>query len=568
MNETERKTQESAIAERRMDHDTEVAFMLAAANLLILLVCWRIQGIQADESTYIYGALEMLKGKSIYRDFWVFYPPGIFFLAMAAFALLGKTLFSVRLVLILGASATTAALYLLGRRFLSRFPSAAGAIFFMTAGVNLWPVFGHHWNSTFALIISVYFRARFLEQSENRFLAWSGLFAGATLLLQLHKGIPLVAAVLLIILLRVTMDGESGVHRFTCFAKTGLIFLCWSLIPAALALAYLAKCGVMRETFEAVILFPFRQLTGIGNPDYGVPYAAYTVGVISNLMKFLNVRWLTGISVYAVAFTITVAAPISAVLAPVVLLQKKKRLSRESFQVPLFVSIAALACLVGSFGRPDFHHLVTAAPLGYMTLAFLCCWNTPRENGNRRFKLSAIPLRATFVVLFAASIWTGAGTLIYGLHVKTIYFDSPLGFIALAPEKVPDPTASTPYESLITFVKMNTAPDEAIFTMPSSPFLYYLTDRENATRYTMLMSSLRDRRQMDEIIAALEEDQTRWVILDPAASWMQYKAALPYADEEEFRRNPLLLYVRTNYRKVADYGGFKVMERAEPASAR
>ena len=89
MKDPEPKEQNAAVAERRRSSDGELALILAAANLLILLVCWKIQGVQADESTYIYGALEMLKGKSIYRDFWVFYPPGIFFLSMICIFLTG-----------------------------------------------------------------------------------------------------------------------------------------------------------------------------------------------------------------------------------------------------------------------------------------------------------------------------------------------------------------------------------------------------------------------------------------------------------------------------------------------
>jgi 4-amino-4-deoxy-L-arabinose transferase-like glycosyltransferase len=568
MNDPEPTEQDAVAAEQRRSSDVELALILAAANLLILLVCWKIQGVQADESTYIYGALEMLKGKSIYRDFWVFYPPGIFFLAVGAFAVLGKTLFSVRLIMILGACATTAVLYLLGRRFMSRFPSAAAATLFMTAGVNLWPVFGHHWNSTFALVVSAYFMTRFLEQSQNRFLAWSGLFAGVTLLLQLHKGIPLVAGVLLIVFASAVMTGESGSHRFKGSLRTGLMFLFWTMIPVGMAVLYLAACGVLREAAGAVILFPFRQLTGVGNPDYGVPYAAYSVGVISTLMKFLEVPGITTTCVHAVAIMITVAAPLSAVLVPVVLLQRRRRLGMESVQVPFFAAIAALGCLIASVGRPDFHHLVTAAPMGYLTLAFLAFSKSPFDNGSVQFKLLNVPRRIVFAGLLAASVWIGAGTLLYGVHVKTLYLDSPLGFVALASEEESEPMVSTPYESLISFIKVNTAPDEKIFVMPSSPFLYYLTGRENATRYTMLMSSLRDHEQMSEIIAALEQDRTRWVILDPAASWRQYKAALPYADEEEFRRNPLLRYIRTNYRKTVDYSGFELMERAEEASSR
>ncbi len=160
----------------------------------------------------------------------------------------------------------------------------------------------------------------------------------------------------------------------------------------------------------------------------------------------------------------------------------------------------------------------------------------------------------------------GAGTLLYGFHVKTLYLDSPLGFVSLASEEELEPTVQTQYESLITTIKMNSAADEKIFVMPSSAFLYYLAERGSASRYPMLLSSMRDNAQMAEIIAELERDQTRLVVLDPAASWRQFKAALPYADERAFRENLLLRYIHQNYKKIGDYGAFQLMKRKPPRS--
>ncbi len=548
--------------------DILIALILAAANLLMLTVCWKIQGVQADESTYIYGALEMLKGRLIYRDFWVFYPPGIFFLAIGAFTLLGKSLFAVRLVLIAGACVTTGVLYLLGRRFMPRLPSAVASILFIVAGVNLWPVFGHHWNSTFALVCSAYFMVLFLERPRNGFLVLSGLFAGATLLLQLHKGVPLVAASLAILLARNLADRSSAPQPSKPFVKAAMVFLLCSLIPVGMAAVYLLSNGVLQQAVAAVIIFPYRHLAGVGNPDYGVPYGAFSLDLLSSLMKFLKVPGITPVSVRVVAAVITLIAPLSALLVPGILLIRRKRFTQGTFEVPLFVCFASLACLAASVSRPDFHHLLTAVPMGYLTLAFVVYSIALPRTGGARSRLASAVVAAVFAALLAPTLWVGAGTFLYGMHVEKLSLDSPLGFMASTSEGGSGPLLLSPYESLIAFIKMNTEPGERIFVMPSSPFLYYLTDRESAARFPMLMSSMNDAEQMAEIIADLERDRTRWVILDPAASWRQFKVALPYADEREFRENPLLRYIHEHYRKVADYGGFEVMERFEDNPAR
>lgn len=557
---------DSNARDRRVDILT--ALILAAANLSMLIVCWKIQGVQADESTYIYGALEMLKGRSIYRDFWVFYPPGIFFLAIGAFTLLGKSLFAVRLVLILGAGATTAVLYLLGRRFMPRLPSAAASVLFIGVGVNLWPVFGHHWNSTFALVCSAYFMALFLERPRNGLLVLSGLFAGITLLFQLHKGVPLMAAGVAILFVKSLIDKESTSRPFRSFVKVVAVFSLCSLIPVGMAALYLLKNDALRQAVAAVIVFPYTHLAGLAKPDYGVPYGAFTVSLLSSLMKFLKVPGVTPVSVRAVTVIITLIAPLSAVLVPGVLLIRRRRFAQGKFVVPLFVSVASLACLAASASRPDFHHLLTGVPMCYPTLAFVVYSIASSRPGGGRSRLASALGGAAFTALLAPSLWVGAGTFLYGLRVERLYLDSPLGFIASTSEGKSGGPLITPYESLIAFIKTNTVPAERIFVMPSSPFLYYLTDRESASRFPMLMSSMNNAEQMAEIIADLERDGTRWVILDPVASWREFKVALPYADEKEFRENPLLRYIHEHYRKVADYGGFEVMERVEDGPER
>ncbi|MBI4831837.1 MAG: glycosyltransferase family 39 protein [Candidatus Lindowbacteria bacterium] len=555
----------SAIVERASKPqnrlDFALACLLALANLAVLSVCWKIQGIQADESTYIYGALEMIKGSLIYRDFWVFYPPGIFFLAIAAFGLLGKSLFALRLTLILEAAVTTAALYLLGRRCVPRFASISACILFIALGVDLWPVFGHHWNSTFALVFSVYFMARFLEDERHRFLMGSGLFVGITLLFQLHKGIPLAAGALFILLVRSLARNGLHVPALKDSVKVTCVFLISCAIPVGLVVMYLAEIGVLKEAFAAVMVFPFRQMAGAAAPDYGTPYGAYSVGVLSSLMRFLNLTAITKTSVLVVAVLIAVAVPFSAIAVFFITLPQLKRFQQVKHLIPCLVSISALACFVASVSRPDFHHLLTAAPLGYLTVIIMATLPFTNGSGGARRRWRKIVHGIVFLVLLPPAAWVGAGALLYGSHVRTLYVGSPLGFAAIPVNGGFSPATSTAFESVIAFIKANTAEGEKIFVMPSSPFIYYLADRPNATRFSMLMSSMRDREQMKEIIGDLERNKTRWIVLDPAASWEQFKIALPYADEEEFRENVLLQYIGKNYKKVGDYGGFALMER-------
>ncbi|RJP64724.1 MAG: hypothetical protein C4532_18970 [Candidatus Abyssobacteria bacterium SURF_17] len=538
--------------------DLVAAFLLATLNMLVLSMCWKLQGIQADESTYIYGALEMLRGKAIYRDFWVFYPPGIFFLTMGVFALLGKSLLALRMVLALCASATAAVLYLLGRQFMSRFSSAVASVLFILLGVNLWPVFGHHWTSTFALVFSALCMVSFLRQRRTGLLAWSGVFCGITILLQMHKGVPLMMGSLLVLLIR-NWSGGSILRSLGAFSRVATLYVLTSLLPVSIALLYLLKIGVFTDAVNAVIVFPYRRLADLTSPDYGVPYAAYSVSVLSHLMRFVKLGEATNICIRAVAGLIAFAAPISAVfVVGMPALGKRKKEERE---VTGFVAVATLACLAASISRPDFHHLLTSIPMGYVTLVFLVSsLRVGSWSGHWVAALKGIR-GLLFTAVLAPAALVGLGTLLFAFHVEPVFLGSSLGFVSIVTERQPDSLLRTPQELLIGYVKASTAPEEKILAMPFSPFVYYLTERRSVTRFPMLLSSMNDAGQMAEVIADLEADRTRLVILDPTASWDQFKAALPYADERQFRENPLLRYIAGNYRKVADYGGFVVMER-------
>jgi hypothetical protein len=268
-----------------------------------------------------------------------------------------------------------------------------------------------------------------------------------------------------------------------------------------------------------------------------------------------------GVAVRVVYVLIAFAAPLSAIALPLVLLARRIPPGKAEFQIPLFVSLAALSCFVASLGRPDFHHLLTALPPALLTFGY--CISSC--DSTRVFRYSG---RALSAAVLAAALWVCAAAVVSALHTRVVGLGSPLGFLASYSDDEDEGISLSPVEKLLLFLKTSTHANEKIFVMPSSPFLYYLSERENATRFPMLMSSLNDENQMEEVIEELRRANPRIVILDPLSDWEQYRAALPYASLQDFQRNSLLKYIYGNYRVKERYGGFTVLEFDEEGNLR
>ncbi|NQU08934.1 MAG: hypothetical protein HQ583_10245 [Candidatus Abyssubacteria bacterium] len=109
--------------------------------------------------------------------------------------------------------------------------------------------------------------------------------------------------------------------------------------------------------------------------------------------------------------------------------------------------------------------------------------------------------------------------------------------------------------------------------MSFSPFIYYLSGRQNPTPYLDIPSSpcvegakfhvfklghaSFNLERLENAARALEADKTRFVILDPAAA-CQVRTG---PDERIFESEPLIDYVRKHYSIEADFGAYVVMRR-------
>ena len=554
--------------------DAVLAIALGLASLVVLSFCWRTIGAQSDESKNIYGALRILDGERIYHDFWVYHTPGIFFLTAAIFKLFGKSLLAVRLVLIVAASVTVSGMYLLGRKFMAVLPSILAPALFIMIGVNLWPIGGYHWYSTFILIFSVLFAARFLEdRSRWKSLYVGGFMAALTFLFQQPKGGYLLCLVFPFLLVDELMqDGESP--RLRRLIRTGCVFAAGAATPILLATLYFALTGTLAETISATIGYPIKLLSQTGGEKgYAEFYGYLTHRTFSGIGGMLSFPGTGALAAGVAATLLNYAAPLSIVVAAVAWLVRRLQ-RKEANAIAALCAVAAVAAYGSALQRPDFFHLLTISPLCYLTVAYVIhCISSPAE-GEKPVairKLAGIALAAVIAVSY---LRIAAADLVYASRLQPVSLGSDLGFTVAPKEKADVAALGDPLVRVIDYIQLTTGEDESVFAMSYSPFIYYLSGRRNPTPYLDIPSSpcmgatfhvfklghaSFNLERLEDAARMLEAAKTPVVILDPAAA-CQVRAGW---DETGIEDEPLISYIKSNYTIEADIGVYVIMRRSD-----
>jgi hypothetical protein len=106
----------------------------------------------------------------------------------------------------------------------------------------------------------------------------------------------------------------------------------------------------------------------------------------------------------------------------------------------------------------------------------------------------------------------------------------------------------------IAEIKHRTAPGEPILVYPSSPLLYVLADRPNATRFDHLYPGAASREQIQQLLAGLQAPGVRVAVV--GEFWRQVWG--PPGDNA-----PLEEWLFANFREVSRFGPYRVFVRSD-----
>jgi hypothetical protein len=165
-----------------------------------------------------------------------------------------------------------------------------------------------------------------------------------------------------------------------------------------------------------------------------------------------------------------------------------------------------------------------------------------------------------------------AADLVYASRLQPVPLGSELGFSIAPREKVDVAAFGDPLVKVIDYIQLTTGEDDSVFAMSYSPFIYYLSGRRNPTPYLDIPSSpcmgatfhvfklghaSFNLERLEDAARMLEADKTPVVILDPAAA-CQVRAGW---DETGIEEEPLISYIKSNYKIEADIGVYVIMRR-------
>ena len=415
-----------------------------------------------DEGVVLNGAVRILDGRVLYRDFFEILPPGAFLIPAAWMTVFGSDFLSARTFSAAVIAAIATLLYLAAR--LASGNRALAALLALPWAVRVSIEANHHALTTAASMASGASLLLALDGARPRpaALCGAGLFAGIALTITHTRGAALCVAVMVVVL------GMRGVRRCAP-ALAGM-----AIVPMAMVL-YVATTGALVPAFDGLVRFPLTHYAAI----QGVPFG----------------RFATLADAAVVAFF-----PLTFVLATVGVAVARAALWRQ----PRFHACLALAIVgvLGAFPRPDTPHLAYVAPLAAPLFALVLA-----------DLLGRLPSRMATAAA-ALLILLALGQLGYAAGLRASVLARPTTLIATARGVVEHPPSPwvRDLSALVARIERTGASD-GFFFYPYAPMLPYLTARRHVAVLDVLTPGYTTPEQFRSTCIGVVRD-AQWVVID------------------------------------------------------
>jgi hypothetical protein len=307
-----------------------------------------------------------------------------------------------------------------------------------------------------------------------------------------------------------------------CSTRRSRGWLVASGVAAAAAYAFKQNTGVF--ILGAVLVWSW--------PRSFVPGAAFVVASLSWLLPMLAAGVQPaqlGVIIGAVNQSGLVSPPEPTLLIPLAAIAGGVWLIRRDSQPYLrLYLLTGCALLLTEFPRMDTLHLLWSGPLLLLVGAV---------------SLDRLPRTVAAVTLFAVTllVWPT-------LSARATYLTLPRARVDGV--EAPLQTA-TDIQATVADIQQRTRPGEPIFVYPTSPLVYVLADRANATRWDHLNPGAATPAQIDQVIADLSGVDVIVVSDFWRAAWGPVGA-----------NAPLEAFIDTHYVEVGRHGAYRVLVAA------
>lgn len=440
-----------------------------------------------DEGQIVYAAHQVLHGLHPYRDFHFIYTPLSLFITSMWFSLFYESLFSARMLMFFTVLFSCIVIFFLLRRSTNnRFVSFLSSLLFLSWAIHI----NFPWPASFAIL----FGLMAIWMFQRKQFATSGIAIALTFLSKQNFGVALILSFCFSILFTRSLFSKEKLCRMILgfFIIVGIFFL------------YLFLTNSFVPFFRDMYWFSVEKIV-----IQGVLTTPFWYGPQSLFYLLL---------------------PVVSTAAVGILFRQKK--ARGFLLFPnLFV---IFFYLFGIRPTTDYVHLVSLFGLIAIPFATLFC-----VLKQKIIRIGIVCLMIALTLLgFYTAFFKGYYRWEAPLVSQNNYLDLPKAHIYT------DTKYSTLLPPLIKGIQTYTKPGEYIFVYDYAPLLYFLANRENATRWNILQSQFLNEQDEEEVIQNLKQKNVRLVI-----------TTIPLTKTQ----NVLIeSYILQNYKPKKSYGEFTI----------
>ncbi len=492
----------------------------------------------SDAGIFAYGALRIINGEILYKDFFASNSPLNYFLLALLFKIFSPattvTLWTTFVVLGL----ISVGIYLVSKEVnFSEVFSYLMVCFFIFPQPLKFFEYSHHWLSSCSAIFAIYFFLRFVKNRLNSVLFLAGVFTGITTGFFHPKGVLLFLGLLLSMVFI-----EFGLNKL----KYYLTLIIGYLLPILLISIYFLFNNAFYDFFYDLFIWPVKNYNFLHNyPSYYYPQKVY----LSEVFKSGNI--LSGSLRLLPALFIGYNFLISlGILAGLFLLKGREIFKKNKLEIIFFIITFFL--FFSTLYRPDDFRMGVISPITnicFFLIAYLLLqYFIPVA---KNLLLKRIIVLLFILIPLGEAFWSVKKFVGLKLTQEEKYYvyNTQRGPIFLGIGSI--------WESIKEIEIFKNALDEfkikKIFIYPCVPTLYFLFDLENPTSYDCIIPFYNTPKEFDKLFYELNKEDVKLILF--AAYYLvgdeQYFPVRKGHKKEELEAvEPMINYLHRNYTPV------------------
>lgn len=231
--------------------------LLWLATISLFIIFHFNHSLDNDNGITLEGALNIFNQRLIYKDFFEFATPGVFYLISFTWKIFGVHYFIAKGLAIFALFMSAVGIYKISQNISNQKLNALGPLILVLSSAT-WPIITGHTFNLVLMIWAVFFILKSLDTDKYRYLIISGLLSGLSVLFMQNKGLLLMGAIGSFLLF-LAIKNKAYLKQSVCYCFSAvlpilLLFIKWS--PLFL--------------YQQLIIFPLQHYFGLPNLSYSL----------------------------------------------------------------------------------------------------------------------------------------------------------------------------------------------------------------------------------------------------------------------------------------------------------